>query len=103
MKCRVYCVLSRYVTRVFVGDMGAAVLGARLAPELAVKGVEICARRDKESSTRLPLWLSVGAADVRVMRIFSLPFCDESVLGSESLAAVPRRLPRSLLLFVSLG
>ena len=54
-----------------VGDVGEAVVGARLAPELAVGGVESCARQDEAPSTQLPSWLSVGEADGGVKRLFS--------------------------------
>ena len=52
------------------GDVGESAVGARLTPELAVGGVESCARRDEEPSMRLPSRLSVGAADGGVRKLF---------------------------------
>ena len=52
-------------------DVGEAALGARLAPELSVGGVESCALQDETTSTRIPLQLSVGEEGGRAGRLFS--------------------------------
>ena len=78
------------------GDVGEVTVVARLAPELAIGVVKICALRDKAPSMWLPLQFSFGRRTVE-RRDSSLPFFDESEPGLVRLVAVPRQLPRYLL------
>ena len=76
-----------------IWDVGKAIVGARLTPELDIGGVESCMQRDKAPSTRLPSWLSVGEADGGAKRLFSPVLqgarVGESGCRSASAAQVP--------------